>query len=160
MIGRVVRGTLWLLGIGAFVSLWFMLRPSNRAAEALVQRTQPRMDDLTPVPAESLDVMAARDVFRFGRTPARIAYDPVVGDKPPEPPPAPPRPMLVLTGIVWSGGAASGAVVEGLPGVEGPRWIQTGDTAGGVRVRRIGRSEVVLAGWDTVWTLKVGRPWE
>ena len=49
---------------------------------------------------------------------------------------------------------------EGLPGVVGSRLLQVGDTIGGLRVRRIGMAEVVLAGLDTMWTLKMRRPWD
>lgn len=97
-----------------------------------------------------------RDVFRVGRHPAAVAYDPVRGAAPP--PPGPPKPALVLTGIVW--GAAPEAVVEGLPNASGPRVLRVGDVWGGVRVRRIAQNRVVLSGFDTTWTLTVREPWK
>ena len=61
------------------------------------------------VPAMNLGAFVAHDPFRAGRAPARVAYDPVVLAAGP-PPPAPPKPVLTLTGIGW--GAEPEAVIE------------------------------------------------
>ena len=66
----------------------------------------------------------------------------------------------MLVGIVWDGGADPAAVIEGLPGIEGSRVVRVGEEYGGVRVRRVERALVVLAGLDTVWTLTVREPWQ
>ena len=76
----------------------------------------------------------------------------------PVPPDLPPKPQLVLTGIVW--GALPQAVLEGLPGTSEPHVVRAGDAIGGLRIRHIGRDRVVVAGMDTVWTLAVREPWK
>jgi hypothetical protein len=69
-----------------------------------------------------------------------------------------PKPVLLLAGIVW--GAHPLAVLEGVPGASEPRVVAQGDSAGGLRVRSVTRTQVVVSGFDTVWTLqlKVGWP--
>lgn len=111
-------------------------------------------------PADSLArVAAAGDVFRSDRRPAAIAYDPVRGAAPP--PDAAPKPALVLSGIVWDAapGAAPEAVIEGLPGIEGPRVMRVGDIVAGLTIRRIDPTRVVIVGMDTSWTLMMREPW-
>jgi hypothetical protein len=39
--------------------------------------------------------------------------------------------------------------------VDGSRAMQRGDTAGGLRLRRITPGSVVMTGYDTTWTLRV-----
>jgi hypothetical protein len=98
--------------------------------------------------------LTARDPFRLARRPAAIAYDPQrVGE--PEAP-VPPKPVLTLVGVVL--GADPTAVIEGLPGIEGPRVVRIGDVAGGLTVQRIAPDGVRIAGLDTVWVLKVRAP--
>ena len=101
-------------------------------------------------------VLVSRDPFRVGRTLAPVGFSP----NPVEPsyaPPDPPKPVLLLTGIVW--GAEPSAVIEGLPGIEGGRLMRPGDVAVGIRLQRITAGHVVLSGMDTTWTLSVRRPW-
>ncbi|MEO8201002.1 MAG: hypothetical protein ABI679_10810 [Gemmatimonadota bacterium] len=90
------------------------------------------------------------------RAPASAAYSPV----PSEPMPVealPPKPLLMLTGILWDRDPA--AIVEGLPGVEGGRLLRAGESIGGVKVRRITEHDVTLSGMDTTWVLEVRKPW-
>src|SRR5439155_24082159 len=88
-----------------------------------------------PYPAGSLGtVVISRDVFTVTRRAADVAYDPVRLAQVALQPPAP-KPVLVLTGIVW--GAEPQAVVEGWPGVEGPRVVRAGDVVSGLKVKRI-----------------------
>ena len=47
------------------------------------------------------------------------------------------------------------AAIEGVPGREGAAVLGVRDTAGGIRVRRIERESVTLAGHDTVWNLRI-----
>jgi hypothetical protein len=108
-------------------------------------------------PADSLlRIVVDHDVFRMSRTPALLAFN----SAPPEAVPTevpPPKPQLLLTGIVW--GTDPGAIVEGLPGIEGSRVLRVGETSGGIRVRRITKQNVTLAGLDTTWVLQVRKPW-
>jgi hypothetical protein len=116
-------------------------------------------------PGEALDSIAdlamERTPFRADRRPAQVAYDPdapemgVPGGAPP--PPLPPKPALAVSGIVW--GREPEAVVEGLPGAEGPQLMRRGQEIGGVRVTRIRRDQVTLVGFDTTWTLEVRTTW-
>lgn len=96
------------------------------------------------------------DPFRLTRSPAATAYSPV----PVEPvyvEPPPPKPQLVLTGIMW--GDEPIAIVEGVPGIDGARLLRPGDSVGGIRIRRITRQDVTLVGMDTTWVLQVRKPW-
>jgi hypothetical protein len=108
------------------------------------------------VPAASLNPLVVHDPFRARRAPAPIAYDPVALAAGP-PPPAPPKPVLTLTGIAW--GAEPEAVIEGLPSTDGPRVVRVGETVGGFKVKRIASDRVVITGMDTTWTLTVREPW-
>jgi hypothetical protein len=106
--------------------------------------------------ADSLARQAiARNPFRVDRRPARVAYDPVRAATPPAP--QPPKPVLVLAGIVW--GADPTALIEGLPGIEGSRVVRVGEVVGAFTVRAIERDRVTVTGMDTTWTLQVKEPW-
>ena len=123
-------------------------------------RTAPAPDGAAPrgpYAADSVSrVVVARDLFRLGRRPAQVAYDPARASRPAEGPIAPPKPALRLTGLVE--GAHPQALIEGLPGVEGGRALGRGDVAGGLRVAEIGRGQVRVVGMDTVWVLTLRRP--
>lgn len=103
-------------------------------------------------------VIVARDPFRVTRRPAPLAYDPLRVGQPPPPPV--PKPTLALDGIVWDGGRSPTAVVEGIPGLDGPRVVRKGDVVGDLRVKDVRRDRVVIMGRDTVWTLTVREPWK
>jgi hypothetical protein len=102
-------------------------------------------------------VLVARDAFRVARRPASVVYDPTLVAQPSTPPP--PKPALVLVGIVWDGGHDPAALVEGLPGTDGPRPVRRGETVGGLHVMRIVQNRVVITGLDTTWNLTVREPW-
>jgi len=107
--------------------------------------------------ADSLGrVTVSRDVFRLDRRPSAVPYDPSRGAAPL--PDGPPKPQLVVTGIVW--GDEPEAVMEGLPTATGPRVIRVGDVVGGVTIKRIEQTRVVAVGFDTTWTLTVRVPWK
>lgn len=111
------------------------------------------------VPVESLAThLVARDAFRVARRPATVRYDPQAVALP-EPPP-PPRPALSLLGIVWDGGNDPTALLEGLPGVEGPRAVRRGERLGDLRIRTITPDHVIVLGPDTTWILTVRTPWQ
>ena len=68
--------------------------------------------------------------------------------------------MLTLVGIVWDGGKDPTALLEGLPGTDGPRSVRTGEVVNGLHVKRIDRDRVAILGLDTAWTLTVREPWK
>jgi len=110
-----------------------------------------------PYPADSFARAAAvRDLFRVGRRPGSVAYDPSRGAAPI--PDGPPKPQLAVTGIVW--GEEPEAVLQGLPTSTGPRVVRVGDVVGGVTIQRIDAGRVVAVGFDTTWTLTVREPWK
>jgi hypothetical protein len=101
--------------------------------------------------------LVERDPFRVTRHPAAILYDPVRLAQPPAPPT--PKPVLVLVGIVWDSGRDPTALLEGVPGADGPRPVRQGETIAGLRVRTITPDHVMITGLDTTWTLTVREPW-
>jgi len=128
------------------------LLPERTAAPA-AEAAQPRLP-----PLDSLaETLVARDPFRIAHRPAVVAYDPERALQPPAP--AAPKPVLILTGIVWDPRVGPEAVIDGLPGGGGPRVVRPGDRVGTLRVGRIDRDQVMVAGADTVWTLIVREPW-
>ena len=108
---------------------------------------------------DSIVILAERAApFRMRRSATSVAYDPTkVGVNALPQPPRAPRPALTLSGIVW--GAAPSIVLEGIPGTDGPRVLSRGDTLGGLRIRQIRRSDVVVTGLDTTWVLRVREVW-
>ena len=113
--------------------------------------------DVGAAPPESIDVAAARvaeaDPFRLERKPAAIAYRPDLEGV--APPPKPPKPQLVLEGLV--GGAA---LIDGAPGHPATTIVHVGDTLGGLRIRRIDRDTVIVSGSDTTWRLTLRHAWQ
>jgi len=90
--------------------------------------------------------------FREDGRPSRVVYDPArpTGMQIDQ---GTPRPTLVLSGILE--GRAPLAVLDGIPGREGAVVLALGDTAGGLRIRRIKEGQVTVTGMDTTWTLTV-----
>lgn len=112
----------------------------------------------TRVPSESLVTqVVARNAFRVTRRPAAVAYDPQALAPPDES--TAPRPALSVVGIVWDGGRDPTALLEGLPGVDGPRAVRRGEHVGDLRIRTIARDHVIVLGSDTTWILTVREPW-
>lgn len=154
---RVARSLLVLSGIAAIPAgltlgrpVRVMLPPPERiTTQETIADTAPSWDSLSTF-------LVFRDPFRADRAPSPVGFslDPV---DPSYAPPAPPKPVLLLTGIVW--GAEPSAIIEGVPGLEGSRLMRQGDVAGGIKIRRITTSQVFLSGMDTTWTLSVRRPW-
>ncbi len=156
---QVNASLLVLASAGAALSVRLTAWPLARVA--LPPGVAARASASEPAPLPPSDSVAAtlvaRDPFRVGRRPASLAYDPLRLLQPPAPPP--PRPVLVLVGVVWDGGRDPTALIEGFPGVEGPRSVRPGDTLAGLRVTRITVNHVVVVGLDTTWTLTVREPW-
>lgn len=152
----VGRGIAIVVAIAALSVGASALRP-RRSDEAPVASRQPAHEPSRGGRRDSLDqLVVARDPFRPSRRPSGVAYDPNPAPSAPTEP-APPKPALVLSGIVW--GAAPSAVLEGIPGVEGARLVKAGEVLGGFRIRRITAQRVTVSGMDTTWVLEVRKPW-
>jgi hypothetical protein len=116
-----------------------------------------------PYPPETLHAasitLIETDPFRLERRPADVAYTPGGEHEAasPTPPPAPPRPVLALTGTI--GGPPWAALIEGMPGREGSVLVREGESMGELRIARVTRESVVVTGADTTWNLKLRRAW-
>lgn len=150
---RVLMVTTATLAALAAVGWYSNVRAGAWASESLVGAAS---DVGAPRP-ESIDVAAARvaetDPFRIERKPAAVAYRPDLEGV--APPPKPPKPQLVLEGLV--GGAA---LIDGAPGHPATAIVHVGDTLGGLRIRRVGRDTVVVTGADTTWRLTLRQAWQ
>ncbi len=163
MSARVTQALLILLSLGAVLCGGLALQ-SPRAENAVALPPRHHGSIVTAKephsPLDSVFRLAAKHApFRVTRIPASISYDPDRNLLPGAPsPPAIPKPSLVLSGIV--SGAVPAAVLEGFPGVDGPRVVRAGEVVSGLQVRAIRRDAVVVTGLDTTWTLRVRVPWK
>ena len=99
----------------------------------------------------ALDVVLASDPFRLAQwTTAASSVAP-----PGALPPVRFRPALVLSGVV--GGPPWSAVIEGVPGREGPWVARAGDQFGELKVKRVAKDTVVIVASDTTWRLTLRR---
>lgn len=158
---RSLEWLLWglagLLGATAAVSL--------RKVPALYEIPVRAMPSAATAPvfvdADSLRAAASsavsRDPFRLERRPSAVAYLAGLAQEAPSPPSAPPRPALLLAGIM--GGPPWTAVVDGIPGASGSTVVRQGQVVVSLRVRRVTRDLVIIEGADTTWTLRLARPW-
>lgn len=156
----LLRAIIWpfaALGLAALLAAAFTpLEPTPALAPPV---TEPPPGTTTRV-RTNLDsiarVLTERDLFRRSRRPGPVG---AVGlGTGASPAPVAPRPVLTLMGIVT--GPEPSAVVEGFPGVQGPRVVRPGDVIGEFLVRRISRMTVEISGMDTVWVLTVREPWK
>jgi hypothetical protein len=154
---RLIRSGLLALAVAGTVALGLALRWRVTVAGAVA----PARTGSAHMPIEVLDVdslartIMRAAVFRERRMPAQVAFDPSLpaGAQPAPPAASPPRPAIQLVGVAW--GSEPVALLDGVPGVDGSRAMQRGDTAGGLRLRRISPREVVMTGYDTTWTLRL-----
>jgi hypothetical protein len=107
---------------------------------------------------KSASALRQHDPFRVDRRPTDVRYNPWATIAAAPPPARPPRPPLAVGGIV--GGPPWNALVLGIPGREGGALLSVGDTLAGIRVLRITRDTVYLAGLDTTWALTQRRTWQ
>lgn len=117
---------------------------SRAAVAPLVVPTDTALDS-------ALDVVLAGDPFRLAQSTA-VASSVV---PPGALPPVRFRPALVLSGVV--GGPPWSAVIEGVPGREGPWVARAGDRFGELTVKRVARDTVVIVASDTTWRLTLRR---
>jgi len=158
----LLRALLWLLtGVffaGTVERARVMSAPNDRQKSA---RTNAPTFPQAPIAAESLNVLANRivaaDAFRISRRPSPVPFG-TAGDAAEAAVPKPPKPALVLSGIV--GGPPWIGVVDGVPGHDQGVTVQSGDTLGGLRIRSITKHLVLITGLDTVWRLTVHQPWQ
>ena len=113
------------------------------------------------IDADSLAVLAehitSADPFRLDRKPAAVAYGaPDTTAVHAAGPAAPPRPPLVLVGIV---GPPWHALVDGIPGHDGSTVIRAGQNVAGLRAGAITATTATITGMDTTWRLTVKRTW-
>ena len=150
---RVLTVTTAILAALAAVGWYSNVRAGASMTESLAATAR----DVGAAPPESIDVAAARvaetDPFRLERKPAAVAYRPDLEGV--APPPKPPKPQLVLEGLV--GGAA---LIDGAPGHPATTIVHVGDTLGGLRIRRIDRDTVIVSGSDTTWRLTLRHAWQ
>lgn len=151
---RIGLGLLLLgaLGVGALV-----LREPRMDVAPVGDAATPVSPVSSGLSSSGLLALARRTTpFRIGGKPPVERYgapSPVVG-----PPALPvPKPALVLTGLVL--GREPAALLEGLPGIEGPVVARPGQSIGALRVMSVDSAGVVIRGMDTTWTLRVRRPW-
>jgi len=128
-------------------------------SDAVRAAAPPRQPTFTSAESLSIhaEVVAANDPFRVARRPSPVAYRPELEGAPP-PPPAPPKPPLSVSGII--GGPPWQAVLEGMPGRDGPLVVSAGDRIGDLTIRSVRRDTVVVSSSDTTWKLSVRRPWK
>jgi hypothetical protein len=144
------------LALGVRLAAWPLVRVVvPAAADAALVASSPVSEFQ---PDSLVRLIVARDAFRLTRHPSDIAYDPVRLAQPVTPPA--PKPVLALVGIVWDSGRDPTALVEGLPGVEGPRPVRSGEIIAGLRVKTITPDRIMITGLDTTWTLTVREPWK
>jgi len=109
------------------------------------------------LPGSMGPTVVAHDPFRVTRRPSAVAYEPARVVQPTTSPR--PKPALALVGLVWDRLSGPTALIEGLPGVDGPRAVRLHQRIAGLRVRAITFDHVVIAGLDTTWSLTVREPW-
>lgn len=156
----LLRLMIGALGLLAVVTSYGLVRPGSATAEAAAHLSLPVSTE-EPISAPSeLHSIVHRDLFRLARSPAAVLYDPhaaIASGAVAEPPAPPPRPALVVSGILW--GRNPSAVLEGVPGSDQATLVRPGDTLGGLHVLRITAAAVTVRGFDTTWTLSLRQPW-
>jgi hypothetical protein len=146
-----------LIPAAVVVARWSSAPDLWLAADVAAIAAHPRVSD--PAILDSFaGLIAGSAPFRRSRRPSEAPYDPVVPETTgTQMDSSAPRPLVVLAGVAL--GDRPVAVLEGVPGTEGPRVVAEGDTAGGLRVRRVRATGVLVTGYDTSWTLLIKEPW-
>lgn len=152
-----LRLVLLALAVGAVLT---GLTTSRHEAEAL--STEAAAVPVTPSaihqvdPARLLQLARRITPFRIGGRPPVARYGAAPVPSQPGAPPVP-RPLLALTGMVL--GREPAAILEGVPGEEGPVVVRLGDVRGPVKIVSVDSERVVVRGLDTTWSLQVRQPW-
>jgi len=158
---------LWVLAAVIALFAWRETRSAVPAAAASADESAaapPAPLVFAPGPLSySASTITRADPFRLDRHPSPVAFsarpDAVGGMAmmPPPPPAVPPRPQLSVSGIV---GPPWAALLEGVPGRDGPVMVRTGDQVDALRIRRVDRDGVTVVGMDTTWRLPLKRTWQ
>ena len=105
--------------------------------------------------AADLQVIEESNLFQRYREPPSVIQNPMQAQTAVQQAPAPPKPRLVLRGII--GGPPWNAVLQGVPGRDGDVLVRSGDSVGGLKVRSISALGATIRGLDTAWNLKLSR---
>ncbi len=154
-----------ILRVIAVVLAWAAVIAGARAARPTAVLGPPVEAEASTVITEAepdsgaramLLALVRRAPFRASGQQPDVRYDPQRLGAPPLPEQSsPPKPELVLVGLVLDGEPR--ALIQGVPGAAGALLLGVSDTAGGLRVRRIGSDRVRVTGHDTTWTLELRR---
>lgn len=160
---RVWEVGLWLLGIGGGIvgaRQWRGELQARGIATVPVVQPIPTLGQVADTAITlAATYLASHDGFRIDRRgPAGTTLTQRAPDAP-LPPPAPPKPTLVLRGIVGTAPRWQ-AVLDGIPEQQGSVLLAAGDTIRGFKVTRIGGDTVVVRGADSTWKLTVRRQWQ
>ena len=153
---RLEQGLLVATSVLATIAAvgWFASEPNARSSAS---SGLGGVTDVGVVAREVIDssarVAAETDPFRLERRPTSVAYRPDLEGV--APPPKPPKPVLVLEGLV-----GSAALIDGAPGHPTTAIVHAGDTLGGLRIRRVGRDTVIVTDQDTTWRLTLRHAWQ
>lgn len=133
---------------------WWSASYWRRADQAIVTRSRAAV-------AWPRDASVKRSTLRLERLRERWLFEMAPADEPheaavaaPEMATAAPRPNVVLTGIVR--GRRSVAVIEGLPGFDGPQLIPLGGELGELRVVSLDAGRALIRVRGARWSLAPG----
>jgi hypothetical protein len=163
MTRRALERILWsvaLASIAVSIIEWHRAPSTRYAPSSPLLRSSPVWIDEFggDVQVHAAVTLVEANPFRFDRGPASVRYQAELeGSSGPPSPATPPKPTLVLRGIV--GGPPWEAMVDGIPGRQGSVLIRQGDTLGQLDVRAISRDTVTIRGADTTWKLAMKRSW-
>jgi hypothetical protein len=155
------------LWVGAMLALVTGIVQAQLGARRALTAGRPTLlPAITAAPARAtadslesaVEVIANLNLFRPERTSAEehTSAQPTMATAMPQPPSAKPR--LVLRGVL--GGPPWDAIIEGIPGREGSAVLRAGQSLGGVTVRAVRQDTAWARGFDTTWTLILGRSWQ
>ena len=156
----MVEPALWSITAVSLLVASLGVRAARATPRSLAQSvpgivSEPRRIDPDSV-VRAAAYIVANNPFRLSRQPATVAYSPALEGLAPPPVVRPPRPALVLRGIV--GGPPWSAILDGVPGRDGNVMVRRGDSLGTLVVRAVGRDTVIIKGADTTWRLTVKHP--
>jgi hypothetical protein len=95
--------------------------------------------------------IAAHDPFRIERKPANIPFSVAQNGGQGIPAPSAPPIRIALQGTI--GGPPWSAIISGIPGHSGTVMVSSGDTLGGVAIRRVNKDSVTVRVKDSTWTV-------
>ena len=147
-------GAICLLVLASY--LWIAEKPlagsgQSRLEHELSESARPDSNDLNA----AVEEVIVRNPFRLSRRPSGVPFGTEAQVLQQAAPAARPRPKLVLAGLV--GGPPWVALLEGVPGRDGPVAVRQGDTLAGLSIRNVTRDGAVIADLDTLWRLTLRR---